>query len=324
MRRKMIVFGLALLFAASVSAQKNLVQGSGTGTLYLNHTVAAKEGLYSIGRMYNIAPKDLAAFNGMQATQGLSIGQTIKIPLASNFSQDINAASKPGAVPVYYTVKEKEGMYRVSLNHNKVTYDALKKWNGLPGETLTVGQPLIIGYITGAGDGMAAANNNAPVKTEPVTTNPVKEEVVVKTEEKKETAPPVVKEESKPVVKEETKPVVKTQPVYTPKGSSYFQRAYEDEIRSGRTVKTTTLSGAIFKSTSGWQDGKFYILMNSAQPGTLVKITNIGSNKTIYAKVLGEVPDLRQNSGLSFRLSNAAAAELGVKEDSKFNVEISQ
>ncbi|MGV3766510.1 MAG: LysM peptidoglycan-binding domain-containing protein [Chitinophagaceae bacterium] len=323
MRRKMIAFGIAILFATCVSAQKNMVQGSGTPSLYLNHTVAAKEGLYSIGRMYNIAPKELAAFNGMQATQGLSIGQVIRIPLGSNFSQDINAASKPGAVPVYYTVKEKEGMYRVSLNHNKVTYDALKKWNGLPGESLTVGQPLIIGYITGAGDGMAASNNT-PVKTEPVNTNPVKEEVVVKTEEKKETPPPTVKEDSKPVVKEETKPVVKTQPVYTPKGSSYFQRAYEDEIRSGRTVRTTTLSGAIFKSTSGWQDGKFYILMNSAQPGTLVKITNIGSNKTIYAKVLGEVPDLRQNSGLSFRLSNAAAAELGVKEDSKFNVEISQ
>src|SRR4051812_44377533 len=44
------------------------------------HTVAAKETLYSLARKYNVAPKDLAAYNNIPITTGLTIGQIIKIP----------------------------------------------------------------------------------------------------------------------------------------------------------------------------------------------------------------------------------------------------
>lgn len=324
MRRILIIIGCVVLLAGSLHAQRHelKVEGGGTGSLYLTHTVAAKEGLYAIGRMYGITPKDLAAYNGLQSNQGLSVGQTIKIPLnSSNFSQDIKASSKTGAVPVYHVVKEKEGMYRVSVNHLKVPYDAIKKWNNMSGDVLATGQKLIVGYLTSAGDNLAAVTPpQKPVVEEkkPEVVKPV----VVQPEEKKEIGA-VKKEEPKIEPKKEEPKVEAKQPVYLPKGSSYFQSAFEGELRNGRSVKTTTLNGAIFKSTSGWQDGKFYILMNQVEPGTLVKITNIGNNKTIFAKVLGEVPDLRQNSGLSFRLSNAAAAELAVADENRFNVEVS-
>lgn len=328
MRRIILIAGL-IIFSLNVSMaqQRELkAEGGGTGSLYITHTVAAKEGLFSIARLYAINPKDLAAYNGLDANQGLAIGQVLKVPLNStNFSQELNASERQGAVPVYHIVKEKEGMYRVSLNHNKVPYEAIKKWNKLPGEALTVGQKLIVGYLVGSGSAVAT--------TRPVTTPepPVQQtETRAVVEEKKAevaTTRPVTTTQQETVVKkEDPKPVVRkeeTKPIQLPKGSSYFQQTYESELRSGRTVKTATLSGAIFKSTSGWQDGKYYILMNQVQPGTIVKVTNIGTNKTIFAKVLGEVPDLRQNSGISFRLSNAGAAELGVKEDGRFNVEIS-
>ena len=77
----------------------------------------------------------------------------------------------------------------------------------------------------------------------------------------------------------------------------------------------------IFKSTSGWNDGKYYALMNNVTVGTIVKVNYPSTNKFIYAKVLGELPDMKESAGLSLRISDAAAKELGAV-NSKFNVEV--
>ena len=78
---------------------------------------------------------------------------------------------------------------------------------------------------------------------------------------------------------------------------------------------------AIFKTTSGWQDGKYYCFHNTALPGTIIKITNNANGKSIYAKVLDAIPDIKQNSGLLLRVSNSAAEELGAGEN-KFDCSI--
>ncbi len=78
------------------------------------------------------------------------------------------------------------------------------------------------------------------------------------------------------------------------------------------------LSGeaGIFKSTSGWDDEKYYCLYNDARPGTIIKVTNPGTDKFIFAKVLDVIPDLKENSKVVLRLSNSAADVLGVSGSS--------
>jgi hypothetical protein len=61
--------------------------------------------------------------------------------------------------------------------------------------------------------------------------------------------------------------------------------------------------------------------MNGLPSGTIVKVSNPANNKVIYAKVLGELPAMKQSEGLLLRLSNAAVAELGVEVE-KFNVQV--
>jgi len=81
------------------------------------------------------------------------------------------------------------------------------------------------------------------------------------------------------------------------------------------------LSGdaSIFKTASGWLDKKYYILINSIDAGTIVKINF--NRKTVYAKVLGPLPDVKEDYGLILRMSNAAASVLGAP-DTKFAVTI--
>jgi hypothetical protein len=77
----------------------------------------------------------------------------------------------------------------------------------------------------------------------------------------------------------------------------------------------------VFKSTSGWKDGKYYALMNGVPVGTIIRVNFPSTNRTIYAKVLGELPDMKESEGLTLRLSDAAASELGGGYQ-KFTVEI--
>jgi len=80
-------------------------------------------------------------------------------------------------------------------------------------------------------------------------------------------------------------------------------------------------TAGIFKSTSGWQDGKYYALMNNVSIGSIVKVTD-GAGKSVYVKVLGQLPDMKESVGLTIRISNAAAAEIGQTAD-RFNVQVS-
>ncbi|MEO6540639.1 MAG: LysM domain-containing protein, partial [Ferruginibacter sp.] len=83
------LFFLLLLTPFFTNAQDRspVVEGISPG-LYITHKVAPKENYYSIGRIYNISPKDIAPFNNLQLESGLSVGQVIRIPLNStNFFQ---------------------------------------------------------------------------------------------------------------------------------------------------------------------------------------------------------------------------------------------
>jgi hypothetical protein len=70
----------------------------------------------------------------------------------------------------------------------------------------------------------------------------------------------------------------------------------------------------IFKTASGWSDRKYYVLMNEAPSGSVVKISASNGN-IVYAKVLWKLDDMKENKGLQFRISEAAAAALNVQGD---------
>src|SRR5688572_33185808 len=118
--KKLLTFILPLLLCTFAFSQV-LVVKSGSKGLYLEHKVMPKEGLFPLGRLYNVHPRHIANFNGIDFNKGLVLGQLIKIPLTdTNFNQKTNAG-----VPVHYKVGEKEGLMRVSTIHNKVLMENL-------------------------------------------------------------------------------------------------------------------------------------------------------------------------------------------------------
>ena len=304
----------------SAIAQSGLdIQGV-SPNLHLSHTISARDTWYSIGRLYNINPKEAASYNGTTIDKPLTIGQQLKIPLNnSNFSQNGSKNGDEVFVPLYHTVQPKEWMYRISVNHNKVPIETLEKWNNISRDNATAGTRLIVGYLKVKQGQSALANGATTTSIASTTTAPVipkKEETAKKTEPLK-TEEPVRKQEVPAVAATPRKEEVaesKTNSGVNFKGG-YFKTQYD---ASGKAA--SGVSG-IFKSTSGWNDGKYYALMNDVPVGTIVRVNFPSTNKIIYAKVLGTLPDMKESTGLTIRISDAAATELGAG-NSKFSVDV--
>ncbi|MDB5251108.1 MAG: hypothetical protein JWP27_277, partial [Flaviaesturariibacter sp.] len=101
----------------------------------------------------------------------------------------------------------------------------------------------------------------------------------------------------------------------------YFRTQFEQQSNRS-TGRDMTAAAGIFKTASGWQDTKYYVLVDGVDPGTIVRVVNPTNNKAIYAKVLGGMAGIRQNQGFDVRISNAAASVLEVKDTEKFVVKV--
>lgn len=279
----------------------------------ISHTVAPKESYSSIGRLYNINGRELATYNKLEYEKGLSIGQVLKVPVKKDVVPAVQTPVAKVEAPikqtpvviksgnaVYHTVAAKETLYGVSKKYG-VTIADIKKWNNLTIDALSLGSQIIVGYGSGAKETEAVAI--VKKETAPTPVEPVKE--VVKT-------PEVIKVETPKEVKVIPTPVV-VKSIGNGFNGGFFKTAFD--AKGGWDASKETGAAAVFKSTSGWEDGKYYCLHNSAAQGSIVKITNNSNGKIIYAKVLDVIPDIKQNNGVIIRISNAAAAELGAGEN---------
>lgn len=327
--KKFLVSVIAVfLFSNSFAQQADLMIKSSAKGIYLEHKAAVQEGLFPIGRMYNVHPRHIAAFNNLDFNKALAIGQMLKIPLTdTNFNQKRNEG-----LPVYYLTKEKETLTNISIKNKFVSMINLREWNKLSSENIPANTKIIVGYLTGSdrNDIIAAAPAVKKESLPPAVVEKKEQEIKkanveaikeepkkIETEIKKED-PPVVKEESKKIISLAETKVEK--PVEAEGG--FFRDQFIEQVKQIPIAKEQTLTSSIFKSANGKKDAKYYLLINGVEPGRIVKITNPVNNKIAYAKVLYGMEGVRQNEGLDVRISDAAAAALSIAETDKFILKI--
>jgi len=229
--------------------------------------------------------------------------------------------------PATHIVQQGETLYAISKKFG-VSVDQLKKLNNMQDNNIEPGQELALNAK--GTDTLAAKKTeeqkDIPIKSVPDNTPPV----VIK---------PVIKNDAKPAdsttvqienkadntniavnnTTEQVTPKINTISVSKDGGDSYFAKSFTDNA-AGKSSKTVSGTAMIFKTASGWNDKKFYILMRDAASGSIVKITS-ASGKIIYAKVLWSLDDMKINEGLQFRISEAAAAALDINS-SKFQLAV--
>lgn len=295
-RNRSLLLSLLVLFVQAVTGQELHTEGAAPD-LYVTHKVAAKETWFSLGRTFSLTPNELASYNKQNTDKPLEIGTTLRIPLTkSNFSQEDPTGSVDDLVPVYHVVGEKEWMYRISVNHNKVPIEKLERWNNITRDQAKAGKKLIVGFLAPAKGAPTTASTSTAASTPPPAKQPAAQVPVT---------PPAPTPASTGV----------TSTPGSKEHGGYFKTQYDENGKNQAAVS------GIFKSTSGWNDGKYYALMNNVTVGTIVKVNYPSTNKFVFAKVLGELPDMKESAGLSLRISDAAAKELGAVSN-KFSVQV--
>jgi LysM repeat protein len=313
-----------------------------------SHKVGPKETIYSIGRLYNIHPRELAQFNGLTISDGLKIDQVLKIPAKTTMAPLPSTPPTPSTPtapivevvkskpvenkksksnPIYHTVQKKETLFQIKRTYPGVSIDDLKKWNKLESDGLSEGMKLIVGYTSS--DNTTQTNTTViNAKSEPIASEQVVVEQPKNNQPEKTVAEKPQNVEANKLLETPKKNDATKQNTEVPvqetvktasavKGDGYFKSQFNQRAAMNQESGT---AGA-FKSTSGWEDGKYYCLHNSASAGTIMQITNPLNGKSIFAKVLDVIPDIPQNKGLVVRLSNASASALGVDKE-RFEVNL--
>jgi|SRR5450432_572331 hypothetical protein len=311
-----ILFCLIYSVSAGYSQNSQLRIEGNSGKFYLTHTVVAKENWYSIGRLFNCPPHDIASFNNMNFDKPIEVATIVNIPLTTgNFDQKQVKSTGESLIPVYHMVEDKEWMFKVSSIYNDVPIASLEKWNKIKRDDVKNGTLLIVGFLKVKTDLSPLAMG--------ISTNPAVGPATVDAQNKsiKPTDPISSQTTSKPapvtpstVIPVSNPPERVNNYAVTHSNGGFFSIDYTGGGKSAAGTAGT------FKSTSGWSDGKYYALMNGIAVGTIIRVTG-ANGKTIYAKVLGQLPEMKESAGLIIRISNAASAELGLGEG-KFSVDI--
>jgi hypothetical protein len=278
-------FSLFVFISIPIAAQQlkaNVVQEVGC----LPVMVPVFENMEQLAHQWQIPQHLLEKVNkALNGRTGESV--LVNMPLTDKL---ITSACE-GCLPVVHQVQKGEGLYRIGLWYGNISSSVLKKMNRLRSDALQPGQEMVVGYLP---DTLMAALQNGRRETfaqsEEVTG--LKDSVLIGK------VPPTMKEPERAVL------------IY--EGEGVFRAEYKqgEERVDRKKMKTAT-----FKSESGWEDGRFYLLSNQIRSGVVVKITNPFNGAYLYAKVVGPMPDMKQNAGLQLRLSNAAAIKLGFNSE---------
>lgn len=362
------------------------------------HKIAKGETLYAIAKKYHVTVSALEKANGLTGESKLKLGQVLTIPAGGaapvkptanpkpattvKATTDTKPAEKPKTAAVAktttapkpdvaekpkataapadvkpagaHTVKKGESLYSLARVYG-VTVSNLREANGLAeGAGVRIGQHLVI----------PSKNPEAaykPTESKPVTTEPIKEKVMVgrdylsshdmparekpKPTEKKEDEIRIV-ESSTPVKVTDEKP---TTPSVTdqPKEVVKKEMVKEEKMPPAKPAETVLNSDVapadyatvydgyatkgrrkvVYRGIGGFlkseNPGNQYLaLYNYADMGSILKVTNLMSKQVIYVKVIGKVPQADVQGDIILKLSSEAASQLKVSEE-KFLVEVS-
>lgn len=296
MNYKSLLFLLTMLSTLNVFAN-NLIDSIGVenldGKKVVLHKIEAKETYYSLGRTYNLSPSKIMDFNG---NVPLHPGDVIKIPTTQNFSNKPVSFSSPKkeekalSKEITHKVAPGETLYAIASKYD-MRVDDVKTLNALKTNSLSVGQ--ILKVIT-KNELISVTNTDKNSSTKPLITDK----------------------------KVEAKPVSNT-PVNKIKYLDSTDSQTTVEIPKNRygITEMNDKGLAVWIDDSNLDASKSYALHRTAPVGTIIKITNPMSNRSVFAKVVGRFTENETTKDVIIVLTKSCADAVGAL-DKRFLVNI--
>ena len=282
------ITGIVLLFLAGHTFGQDTADSvfavrKGT-RLAVKYEVQPRETVQMLAYRFYVPESSLYAINDRETLKTLKAGSIVFIPvLPENYMTARPTLDAVNAHELYYHVVPKDDI-GVLASYAGVTKDQMRSWNTLHGNTLHEGQPLYMGWVKiMAKDTLDPATEAAyPAKLKPV-----------------------------------VEKVVDTVKVPVPGG---LDTIYNRQTMNGANIITEKGTAVFFDKTG--KSAIYQAFHNGTPRGTIIKVFNPGSGKTIYVKVLGKIPDTRLYTNSIIGISADAKEALGLN-DSKAWCELS-
>jgi LysM repeat protein len=286
------------------------------GKKVILHKLDPKDNFYSIGRRYNVSPKAIMKFN---SNAKMSIGNIIKVPTDRPFvestpavvkrnpvhqnkpvqqpaeikpqqqqpvqqqqNQPANTTTDNGA-PTQYKVSGGETLYAISKRFNTTVEDIINL-NGLKSNSISPGQVLLV------------KSNTATAPTAQYESQPA---------------------QNAQVDAQHTQLMVATRDSTLPDSSHHINNANRFGI-----YEKDEKGVATWMDDDGLDPNKMLVLHRTAPIGTVIKITNVMTNRTTFAKVVGRFTDTEQTKDVIIVMTKNVATALGAL-DKRFQVNLS-
>ncbi len=120
-----------------------VIPSVGSDVSFINYIVVDNDNLYDIARRYNTTASAIKKLNNLTSND-LSVGSVIKVPTV--MVDDINLENNNN-IYKEYVVKAGDNLYNIAKSFG-VSVNDLKKINNISGNSLTIGQTLLIGEYT--------------------------------------------------------------------------------------------------------------------------------------------------------------------------------
>jgi LysM repeat protein len=130
-----------------------------------DHVLARKQTLYSLARFYGIALEELYKYNPGLKLKPTEVGQHIRVPIPNPAIRRYRKGDfKPWKfVPTFYKVRQGDDLKKIADNHFRINLDTLMQRNHLITKQVSIGQLLLIGYVSveGIPDSLRKSDGNA-------------------------------------------------------------------------------------------------------------------------------------------------------------------
>jgi|GEM_PF-2293861 len=269
-------------------------------------SVKAKRGdnANTIAARFHAPIMEISRQNHITLQSEFQQGAMVNVPVGK---YNHKRAAYVNTLPLYYRIKEGDRLQTLSRMVN-VSQSTIQAWNNLNSQDLTPGHMLLLGWITDESlfDEPENLQGAPSSKTPPIanhsSSNTIPDRIIADNDNPPEEPMP---EENN--TEHAYKALDETQ--YFDSVSAAMEQQYDNETNG---LPVTEESGpAVFFDYKKVKPGFFYAFHNTAVPGSLIRIFNPASGDTVYAKVIGPIPPLKEYEKCIIAVSGNASRALG-------------
>lgn len=279
---------------------------------YYRHKIKKDETLFSLSRFFKVSLNDLLLINKMRRGDTVPLGATIIIPIVTKNIRTVREPQNDDWVPMYYTVRPKETLHKISSVYFPQKIDDLIVRNNISGFSLPRGKKLLIGWWGDETEVKKQVDRSFAEK--------------LKTKLKKRLEDQKVAEAAEQAKINEEKEVQEDEEMIKELDDLLAELETEIEDQEQDTIEVVERqinyrTGLAFWDKSGHDRENLFVMHNAAKANSYIRLRYPVTGQEVTAQVICPIPKGIYGEDIDLVITPAVATALGAL-DSRFEIQM--